>query len=263
MFMHKRIVIKVGTKVLTDQNGKLDQKIIKNIVEQIVALRNKECEVVLVTSGAVGSGRALLKTINTKETVTDKQVYAAVGQVALMNTYAKYLSKYNILSAQILVTKEDFRDKVHYQNMENCFRNVLRDNVLPIVNENDVVAIKELVFTDNDELASLVALQLKADAVFILTSVEGVIAGDFNNPTTQVIPEITIQDIRKAEKFVTTEKSAGGRGGMVTKFAMAKKLIKAGITVYMFNGKRKNGIVDICAGKKLGTKFISDRMNKS
>ncbi len=257
--MYKRVIIKVGTKVLTDKDGKLDRGIIKHIVEQIITVRNKGCEVVLVTSGAVGSGRAIMKSDSKAETIADKQVYAAVGQVALMNTYAEYLKKYNVQSAQILVTKEDFRDRVHYQNMETCFLNVLRDNVLPIVNENDVVAVKELIFTDNDELTSLVALQLNADAVFILTSVDGVIAGDFTDPKSHVIQEIKIEDLRSAEKFVTKDRSGGGRGGMLTKFAMARKMISAGITVFMLNGKKQNGILDIFDGKQLGTKFTPDK----
>lgn len=257
--MYKRIIIKVGTKVLTDKDGKLDCSIIKHIVDQIVSIRNKGCEVILVTSGAVGSGRALLKSDKKEETISDKQVYAAVGQVALMNTYAEYLKKYGLQSAQILVTKEDFRDRIHYQNMETCFLNVLRGNVLPIVNENDVVAVKELIFTDNDELTSLVALQLNADAVFILSTIDGVIAGDFNDPNAEAIPEIKIDDLRYAEKFVTSNKSDGGRGGMLTKFAMARKMISAGITVYIFNGKRKNAVTDIFDGKEIGTKFIPEK----
>ena len=257
--MYKRIIIKVGTKVLTDRDGKLDRNIIKHIVEQVVAVRNAGCEVVLVTSGAVGSGRALLKSNSKEETIADKQVFASVGQVALMNIYTEYLQKYNLQSAQILVTKEDFRDRVHYQNMETCFLNVLKSGVLPIVNENDVVAVKELLFTDNDELTSLIALQLNADAVLILTSVEGVIAGDFNNPNAEVIKEIRNEDFNSVEKFVTKDKSNGGRGGMLTKFAMARKMIGAGITVYMFNGKKKNAIVDIFEGKEIGTKFITNK----
>lgn len=252
---YKRIIIKVGTKVLSHEDGTLDSAVIEQIVEQIIAIRHLGCEVVLVTSGAVGSGRALLMRDTTKETVADKQVYAAVGQVALMNTYAEYLKKHDVQSAQILVTKEDFRDRVHYQNMEACFLNVLRDNVLPIVNENDVVAIKELIFTDNDELTSLVALQLNADAVFILTSVEGVIAGNLTDQGAQVISEIKMEDLRDTEQFVQTSRSSGGRGGMLTKFAMARKMVAAGITVYMLNGKRRDGIVDIMGGKQLGTKF--------
>jgi len=143
--------------------------------------------------------------------------------------------------------------------MEACFHNVLRENVIPIVNENDVVAVKELFFTDNDELAGLVALQLDADAVFILTSVDGVIAGDINDPQAQVVARIGVDDLRKAERYVTAERSAGGRGGMRTKFAMARKLMSAGITVHIQNGRRKNGIVDTLEGATVGTLFVPDR----
>jgi len=257
--MYKRIVIKVGTKVLTDSNGGLDRTVIKHLVDQIASVRAQGCEVVLVTSGAVGSGRALMAERSRAETLADKQVYAAVGQVALMNTYAEYLAEHGLLSAQILVTKEDFRDRTHYRNMEICFHNVLREKVIPIVNENDVVAVKELIFTDNDELAGLVALQLDADAVVILTSVDGVIAGNVNDPHAQVIARIGLDDIRKAEQYVTTERSSGGRGGMRTKFAMARKLMSAGITVHFQNGRRKNGIVDALDGTLVGTTFVPDK----
>ena len=261
--MNKRIVVKVGTKVLTAENGQLDLNSIEHIVDQIAAIRRRGYEVLLVTSGAVGSGRALMKKQagvgGKEETMADKQVFAAVGQVALMNTYAGYLKKHGIQSAQILVTKEDFRDRVHYRNMETCFLNVLRGDVLPIVNENDVVAVKELIFTDNDELAGLVALELDADEVIILTSVEGVMAGDPKDPNARVISEINVGDLRAAEKFVTADKTSSGRGGMLTKFAVARKLMSAGITVHMANGKRKNVIVDILDGKSVGGKTVDGK----
>ncbi len=254
--MYKRIVIKVGTKVLTSADGTLDHGVIECLVEQIVALRVRGCEVVLVTSGAVGAGRALVGKPGQVETVADKQVYAAVGQVALMNIYATYLERHALRSAQILVTKEDFRDRVHYRNMEACFLNVLRDNVLPIVNENDVVAVKELIFTDNDELATLIALQLDVDAVFILSSIDGVVAGDPADPNAVVLSEIGVDEVRSAERFVTSCVSDGGRGGMRTKFAMARKLISAGIMVHLQNGRCVNGIIDTCDGVSIGTRFV-------
>lgn len=257
--MFKRIIIKVGTKVLTNKTGELDHSVIKRLVEQIVDIQKSGCEVVLVSSGAVGSGRAIMKNGSKVETMAEKQVYAAVGQIALMNLYAKYLKKYGVQSAQILVTKEDFRDRIHYENMETCFLNILKSKVLPIVNENDVVAIKELLFTDNDELTSLVALQLDADAVFMLTSVDGVIAGDINGANSSVLSDVTIDELRSVEKFVTLDKSNMGRGGMLTKFAMARKMMSAGITVYLLNGKKGKGILDILNGKKMGTHFIADK----
>ncbi len=254
--MYSRIVIKVGTNVLTDNKGGLDHTRIGHLVEQIAAIRRMGCEVIVVTSGAVGAGRAIMGGDIATETIADKQVYAAVGQVALMNVYTEHLAHHGIRSAQILVTKEDFRDRVHYRNMETCFLNVLRDNVVPIVNENDVVAVKELIFTDNDELAGLVALQLDVDAVCILSSVEGVIAGDISDPHAHVIPEIRHDALRSAEAYVTADTSGGGRGGMLTKFAMARKMVSAGITVYILNGKRDGCVLDIFGGEPRGTQFV-------
>ena len=261
MHMYKRIIVKIGTKVLSKANGLVDEKVLAHLVDQIAALRKKKIEVLLVTSGAVGSGRSLLGH-NGEETIADKQVFAAVGQVKLMNIYSKLFAKHGFHCAQILATKEDFRDKGHYENMSKCFRNLLRDGIVPIVNENDVVAIKELIFTDNDELCGLVALQLDADAAIILTSVDGVLDGPPADPKSRVIPEITARTIRKIEKYVTVEKTAGGRGGMASKFDVARKLIGEGIPVHIANGKRKNVLSDIVDGKHVGTKFCSRRYAK-
>jgi len=250
--MHKRIVIKIGTGVLSKANGLVDEAVILSIVEQIAALKKKGVEIILVSSGAVGFGRGLLKIDQSKETVADKQVFAAVGQVKLMEIYARFFEQKNYRCAQVLVTKSDFRDRNHYQNMRRCFLNLLRDGIVPIVNENDVIAIKELVFTDNDELAGLVAAQLEADAVIILTSVDGVL--DDQN---KVIPEIDLEVINEAQKHITKEKTAVGRGGMATKFAIAKKLISSGIAVHIASGRQKNILLEIVNNQAVGTKFIA------
>ncbi len=254
--MYKRIVVKVGTKVLSKDDGTLDERVLKHLAEQISLLKKKNTEIILVTSGAVGSGRSLL-TLKGKETIPNKQVYAAIGQVKLMNTYSKLFARHGYLCAQVLATKEDFRDGEHYLNMKNCLVGLLYDKVIPIVNENDVVAIKELVFTDNDELAGLVALQLKADAVIILSSVGGVLDG-----SSQAIPEITGRTISSFQKHVRIEKTAGGRGGMVSKFAVARRLMSRGITVYIADGKRKNAVSDIMKGVAIGTKFVPSSTSK-
>ena len=144
--MYKKIVIKIGTGVLSSQDDRLDETVIESIVEQISFLKKRGLEIVLITSGATGSGRSLLKLENETETVSDKQVFAAIGQVKLMGIYARLFEQQNYLCAQVLVTKEDFRDRGHYQNMRRCFFNLLRDGIVPIVNENDVIAIKELVW---------------------------------------------------------------------------------------------------------------------
>ena len=254
--MYKRVVVKVGTKVLSKDNGMLDERVLKHLVEQVSLLKKRNREIILVTSGAVGSGRSLL-TLKGKETIPNKQVYAAIGQVKLMNTYSRLFAKHGYLCAQVLATKEDFRDREHYLNMKNCLAGLLYDKVIPVVNENDVVAIAELIFTDNDELAGLVALQLKADAVIILSSTSGVLDGSL-----RVIPEITRKTIASFQKYVTSAKSTGGRGGMVSKFGVARKLMSRGIPVHIADGKRKNVLSDIMKGTALGTKFVPRRKIK-
>lgn len=254
--MYKRIVVKVGTKVLTKESGELDVAVLEHLVEQIAAVKSNGTEIVLVTSGAMGAGRGLIS-LKTPEDSSAKQVLAAIGQVKLMGTYADLFAKEDQLRAQVLATKEDFRDKIHYFNIRNCLENLLSLGVVPVVNENDVVATTELLFTDNDELAGLIASQLGVDAVVILTSVEGFLTGDPKNENSQVISEINFDDANSFEKHISSDKTTVGRGGMLTKFNIAKKLTLQGITVHFANGKRQNVLDDIIAGKNVGTKFIA------
>jgi glutamate 5-kinase len=254
--MYKRIVVKVGTKVLSKESGSIDTNIVRHVVEQISALKKKGMQVILVTSGAVGTGRALLSAKDSGY-IPQKQMFAAVGQVKLMGSYAALFAKQGYLCAQVLATKEDFRDRQHYVNMKNCFEKLLHESVIPVVNENDVVAISELVFTDNDELAGLVAAQLRVDAVIILTGVDGVLAGD------KTIPVVDAKNASSVKKHITPENSAGGRGGMRTKFDVALRLAKRGTTTYIVNGKRNNALMDAIEGKRLGTKFIPHKKAES
>jgi len=246
----QRIVIKVGTRVLSREGGALDVEFLAGLVEQIVALRKRGTQVVLVTSGAVGSGRSLLKLDDAKLEVVRKQIFAAVGQVALMTTYAALFAKYDFLCAQVLATKEDFRDEVHYANMQNCFEGLLLDNVVPVVNENDVVATTELLFTDNDELAGLVAEQLKADRLVILTGTDGVLDADG-----RTIPTVTDANIAEVESCVHPNTSTGGRGGMVSKFKVARELSAKGITVHIVNGREEDVLMKVADGVATGTRF--------
>jgi glutamate 5-kinase len=253
--MYKRIIVKVGTKVLSTEDGTLDVGMLGDLVGQIVMLKNRGVEVILVTSGAMGAGRSLIA-LKDAEMISGKQVLAAVGQAKLMSTYAELFGKKNQLCAQVLVTKEDFRDKIHYLNMKACFENLLANSVVPVVNENDVVATTELLFTDNDELAGLVAAQLNVDAVIILTSVEGFLMGDPEDKNSQVIAEIDTSTVNSYKKYISPDKTTFGRGGMLTKFNVAKKLALQGITVHFANGKRRNILTDLLDGRNVGTKFL-------
>ncbi|MDO8451809.1 MAG: glutamate 5-kinase [bacterium] len=247
----KRIIVKIGTKVLTKSDGTLDIEFLKHIVDQIVELRRKGMQVVLITSGAGGAGKSLVSLRDTQSETVRKQVFAAIGQVKLMSTYAELFETYGFYCAQVLVTKEDFRDEQHYTNMQNCFEGLLLDNVIPVVNENDVVATTELLFTDNDELAGLVAQQLKADCLVLLTSTDGIL--DANHKT---ISKVDSSNAETVMGYITPDKSTGGRGGMTSKFAVAKELSEKGISVHIVDGRKRSILLDIVSGKTTGTHFI-------
>ncbi len=247
-----KIIIKIGTKVLSKEDGTLDIEFLTRIVDQIVGLRFTGVEAVLVTSGAVGAGRSLISMPSVHSETQKKQVYAAVGQVHLMTTYSQLFAARGYHCAQVLATKEDFRDDEHYRNMQNCFEALLLDNLIPIVNENDVVATTELMFTDNDELAGLVAKQIKADCLVILTGTDGIL--DATGKTVRIVDSKNIEEIAG---YINPDKSKGGRGGMLSKFSVAKELAQQGVTVRIVNGRRANVLRDVFTGVETGTKFVS------
>ena len=246
--MYKRIVIKIGTKVISEQD-RLLKNALERIVDQVAELRTKGVDVVVVTSGAVATGKGILESSEAGSAPGLVSVFAAVGQVGLMSLYEQLFQKHGLHCAQILVTKGDFRDRDHYSNMKNSFENLLRKKIVPVVNENDAISISKLGFTDNDELAGLIAAQLDADAVVFLTSVDGVVQEG------KVVPEIREEDTASFERHVSDTKSAGGRGGMLTKFGIARKLMAQGIAVHIVNGTREGILVDVVDGKATGTKF--------
>ncbi len=254
--MLKKIVIKVGTNVLSQENGLLDITTISHLSDQIAQLKKQRIEVILVTSGAVGAGKKILP--NTKELskITQRQVLASVGQIRLMNTYSQLFEQYNLHVAQVLATKEDFRDRLHYLNMQNCFQALLRNDIIPIVNENDVISVSELMFTDNDELAGLIAAMVNADMLVILSNVSGVFDGSPSDPNAKILHEIDADDKRIA-MLISPTKSSFGRGGMYTKFRIAQKAARVGITTIIANGKERDVLTRILKEEKVGSRFIS------
>lgn len=253
----KKVVIKVGTNVITKDGGLLDLDSLKNLTNQIAKIKKKGTSVILVSSGAVGAGRGLLTLSEDTNQVTKRQVLAAVGQIELLKTYKSLFDKHKETCAQVLATKDDFRDRMHYLNMKNCFTGLLENGVIPIVNENDVISVDELMFTDNDELAGLIAGMIDADALFLLSSVDGVLDAS----CTTVISEIDGKT--PISQCIRPEKSKFGRGGMLTKASIAQKLANMGVTVFVANGRRSHVIPDLIAGKKLGTKFIGASKKKA
>lgn len=246
------VVVKVGTNVITKSDGHLDTVVLRQLVEQISALKKKGIHVILVSSGAMAAGRALLKETLKKESVAKRQMFAAVGQASLMEEYLHAFKEHGYLCAQVLTTKEDFRTRRHYLNMQNCFAALLKDDVVPIVNENDVISVEELMFTDNDELAGLLTSMVDADALIILTSVDGVYEG--SSASGKVIPVIE-PGSTAWKKHIQAGTSEFGKGGMHTKSAIAAKLAATGIAVHIVNGRTKNILIDVLHGTARGTVF--------
>lgn len=256
--MYKKVVIKIGTNVITQDDGFLNTKIMKHIVDQVSALVKKDIQVVVVSSGAMGAGRGLIKLKQTKQEVITRQALAAVGQISLMGSYADLFKKNNIIIAQVLATKEDFRDRKHYLNMKQCILGLMDENIIPILNENDVVAVEELMFTDNDELAGLVASMIGADALIILSNIDGVYDKDPREHDAKVISEIDPEEL-DITQFAGNVKSKFGRGGMATKLSIAKKVAQAGIVTRIVNGTASDSITKVFAGKSVGTTIVAKK----
>jgi len=259
----KRVTIKVGSNVVTQCDGSLNIGRILRIVEDVAVLYKQGIDVVLVSSGAVASGRSDVKLSKKTNIIAAKQVWAAIGQVKLMSSYQFIFGKYGIEAGQILAAKESFRDRQHYLNMKNCITAMHENRILPIVNENDTISIQELMFTDNDELSGLMCSMMDSQALIILSNVDGIYNGNPEVPGTKLIRSIE-DDSENPEKYVSSEKSGFGRGGMLTKCTVARKMASMGIDVFIANGNRDSIITDIIKGKDVPyTHFIAAQKKKS
>ena len=239
MYRFKRIAIKIGSNVLTGKDGMLDKERMASLVAQIAQLHHNGVEVILVSSGAVASGRGELHLDKKIDAVKSRQLFSAVGQVKLLNNYYELFSKHGISCGQVLTMKECFSTRRLYLNQKQCIEVMLENKVIPIVNENDTVAVTELMFTDNDELSGLIATMMDMEALIILSNIDGIYNGNPADEGTTVIREITAAD-KDLSKFIQTKKSSFGRGGMITKTNIARKVAKEGITVIIANGTREN-----------------------
>ena len=236
---YKRIAVKVGSNVLTRADGTLDVTRVSAIVDEIAALRSKGVEVVLISSGAVASGRSELRGLVTKnlDTVGQRQLFSAVGQAKLINRYYELFREHNIPVGQVLTMKESFATRRLYLNQRNCIMVMLENGVLPIVNENDTVSVTELMFTDNDELSGMIASMVDAQALIILSNIDGVYNGVPGSEGVEVIRRV--EPGRELADYIQATKSSFGRGGMMTKCNIARKVAEEGIAVYIANGRRE------------------------
>ncbi len=233
-----RIVIKIGSNVLTRSDGKLNVTRMSSLVDQIAGLRRKGHEVILVSSGSVAGGRGELKVSKKLDKVGQRQLFSAVGQVKLINLYYDLFREYGIHIGQILTMKESFATRREYLNQRACMEVMLENGVLPVVNENDTVSVTELMFTDNDELSGLIASMMDADELIILSNVDGIFNGNPEDKATEVIR--TVLPGKSLDEYISQEKSSMGRGGMTSKCSIARRVADEGIKVVIANGKREN-----------------------
>ena len=241
--MTKRIVIKVGSNALTRVDGRLDVTRMSALVDQIAWLRQQGHEVILVSSGAVACGRRELKATHELDSVEQRQLFSALGQVKLVGLYYDLFREYHIHVGQVLTMKENFEPGEQYRNQQQCMRVMLENGVLPIVNENDTVSVTELMFTDNDELSGLIAQMMQADTLILLSNIDGIFTGNPADPQSQLIK--TVAPGCDLSQYIQTEKSSAGRGGMQSKYATATKIQQVGIRVIIANGKRENVLIDL------------------
>ena len=241
--MKKRIVIKIGSNVLTRKDGKLDVTRMSALVDQIAWLRKQDIEVILVSSGAVACGRRELTVDHSLDSVEQRQLFSAVGQVKLVGLYYDLFREFGIHVGQVLTMKENFEPGEQYRNQQACMKVMLENDVLPIVNENDTVSVTELMFTDNDELSGLIAQMMNADTLILLSNIDGIYDGHPDDPASKIIPQV--EPGRDLSQYIKAEKSAFGRGGMHSKYTTASKVSQAGIRVIIANGERENILVDL------------------
>lgn len=241
--MKQRIVIKIGSNVLTRPDGKVNVTRLSALVDQVVSLRRQDCEVLLVSSGAMACGRGELKPSRKLDSVAQRQLFSAIGQVKLMGLYYDLFREYGVSVGQVLTMKENFSTRAEYLNQRSCLSVMLRSGIVPIINENDTVSVTELMFTDNDELAGLVATMMDAQTLVILSNIDGIYNGNPQDRDTRLIPTVAYGD--DVNQYVQATKSGFGRGGMKTKAHIAMKVAEEGIKVIIANGQRDNILTDL------------------
>lgn len=255
--MHKqRIVVKVGTNVMTNINNRIVGPILKNLVRQIAYMYERGIITVLVSSGSAIAGKEVLGSCTADDSTTRRQIYSSVGQPRLMRHYYSMFHDYGMRCAQVLATKRDFSPGKYRENMINCYEGLLAEGIVPVANEDDAVSLSMSMFSDNDELASLVAELVNADKLIMLTDINGLYTGHPDDDDTKLLHKVKVH--QNVEKYVQENKKGEGegRGGMESKLRIAKSTACKNIPTFIANGKEDNILIDILEGKQVGTQFI-------
>lgn len=251
----KRVVIKVGTNVMVNKDHRIVLPILEKLVAQIAQLYEEDIITVLISSGSVIAGKEVLDDNKIEDETIRRQVYSAVGQPRMMRHYYSIFHSFGMRCAQVLATKRDFDEGKHRENMINCYEGLLSQGIVPIANEDDTVSLAMSMFSDNDELASLVAELIQADMLILLTDTDGLYDGHPEDEHSRLIKSVSTD--QKVEQFIqeNKKKEGEGRGGMASKLNIAKKTAAKNIPTFIANGKQDNCIIDIVNGKDIGTKI--------
>ncbi|MCF7854526.1 MAG: glutamate 5-kinase [Candidatus Pacebacteria bacterium] len=257
----RKVVIKVGTRLLTSINDSSKGERITQLIAQVAALQASGLDVILVSSGAIGAGMLVLENAKRPASLPQLQAHAAVGQSRLMYLYETACQQYGFHCAQILLTAADVQDRERHLNVTSCIEALLNRKVLPIINENDSVSVDEIKFGDNDMLAALVAVMSKADLTILLTSVDGLYEVKDNHLTNRisVVPKLTRTIMTMARR---TDDERFSVGGMITKLQAAAHVTKAGENLWIADGRDFTVLSDIFAGKDVGTLFTAAKSTR-
>lgn len=257
----KRIVIKIGSSTLTDADNSIDMARIEDLADQASRLVSMGWQPIIVTSAAIAAGLGALSIEKRPEDMATLQAAASVGQCELSKYYADAFCEHDLITSLVLLTRRDTADRTAYLNARATLNRLLELGVIPIINENDTVAVEQIKFGDNDTLAALVSILVNADLLVILSDIDGLYENDPRKyENARLISRIDHIDQTILDSCGGAG-SVAGSGGMVTKVAAARVLMSSGIPMVITHGKRENAVVDAAAGKHVGTLFISDRRN--
>jgi len=252
----KRVVVKVGTSTLTHANGQLNLERMERLVRELADLHNRDIEVVLVSSGAIGTGANQMGLKKVPKTLPEKQALAAIGQGRLLHMYEKFFADYGKTVAQVLLTREDLDERIRYLNATNTLLAILNMQVIPIINENDTVVVEEIKIGDNDTLSTMVAGIINADLLIILSDVDGLYDSDPRTNKEARLQSEVDEVSAEMEANAVSRGSTFASGGMFTKLKAASICMAAGIPMVIANSAEKNVIRRIFAGEELGTVFL-------
>ena len=257
-----RIAVKVGSNVLARRDGTLDVTRMSALVDQIAELNKSGVEIILISSGAVASGRSEIHPQKKLDSVDQRQLFSAVGQAKLINRYYELFREHGIAVGQVLTTKENFSTRRHYLNQKNCMTVMLENGVIPIVNENDTVATHEIEIGDNDTLSAIVASMIGADLLILLSDIDGLYTDDPRaNPDAKFIETVEHLDESFLRMGKSTTGSGVGTGGMSTKLTAATIATASGADMVIANSKDVRIIHRIIDGENYGTLFLAEKQD--